>query len=684
MHRPWIDLACVLGLTAGVLGQAPPNDLCQSATPIFDGVNPGAPAGVSGSFFTNVGAGTEGATSCVAMVPPIVGSHNDVWFSYVATATGAAVFRTCTPPGFQPGTLPFPVLSVLSACGGIELACTGDASGCSTGGFSFAVVAGTTYLLRVARVTLSTGGPTPGTFYLTVIPPAPPVPNDLCANATPVFDGVNPNPPLGASLNFFTTTGATNDGSASCDPLLNDVWFSYAPTVSGVALARICTPPGFGSGTTGFGLSVHSACGGAELGCTSVLYDQSCAIPGNAWDQIAFLVTAGTSYLIRVATDSNVGSFYLTIVPPGPPPANDACASPITVVDGLNGPFSNANATPDGTVSCTPPTPEPARDVWFTYTALATGTATFTTSAPTPLAQNIAAQVAVLSACGGTELGCSFWGGAVSVPVSLGATYRIRVASHMPSGGATGAFNLTVNVVPTVPNDECATPTPLSLGANGPFMNLGATPSPGVTPILNDLWYSVTSGACPGSYTIDGCPQPQSAVWMQVFSACGVPAPAVLEFHPTCISWRVTFSALPSTTYFIRAHLSPANAPYYLNVSFATVPLLNFSSFAPGCLLTSINGLPPNGLYFLAVTVNQGNFPYGALYGIDILFPELIAELNTGAPFLGGADGCGNVQLGPFCGPISGITIYGVAIGFATAYVLPPTIVSIPASFTIL
>src|SRR5262245_29714459 len=79
-----------------VTGQAPSNDLCQNATAVFDGVNPGAPLGASGSFFSNVGAAAEGSASCI---PAGYGSSSDVWFSYTATASGIAIFSTCTPAG---------------------------------------------------------------------------------------------------------------------------------------------------------------------------------------------------------------------------------------------------------------------------------------------------------------------------------------------------------------------------------------------------------------------------------------------------------------------------------------------------------------------------------------------------------------------------------------------------------
>src|SRR5262245_3016086 len=108
-----------LSLLCATVGWAQPaNDLCTNAIVVFNGVNPNPPLGMSGSFFTNVGAGTEATLTCSAAA---AASTNDVWFTYTATASGLITISPCPPPGFAPGTLVGALVSVHVACGAAEL-----------------------------------------------------------------------------------------------------------------------------------------------------------------------------------------------------------------------------------------------------------------------------------------------------------------------------------------------------------------------------------------------------------------------------------------------------------------------------------------------------------------------------------------------------------------------------------
>ncbi len=68
-------------------------------------------------------------------------------------------------------------------------------------------------------------------------------PNDLCADAIPIFDGVT----------AYDTTGADTDGAAhpQCDTgpgdggvTVNDIWFEYAATCTGTLTIATCTENG--------------------------------------------------------------------------------------------------------------------------------------------------------------------------------------------------------------------------------------------------------------------------------------------------------------------------------------------------------------------------------------------------------------------------------------------------------
>jgi hypothetical protein len=120
------------------------NDLCAAAIPLCDGIS------TNGS---NASATTDGApASCGG------GGNADIWYSYIPATSGNVVIETLAG-----GTASDTVLSVLSACGGTELACNDDSSGLFSR-VSLNMTAGTRYVIRVA----SYGSSNPGTLTVRV------------------------------------------------------------------------------------------------------------------------------------------------------------------------------------------------------------------------------------------------------------------------------------------------------------------------------------------------------------------------------------------------------------------------------------------------------------------------------------------------------------------------------------
>ena len=110
MQRSLFVLSFSLFLATLTCAQVVPmtNDDCGSATSVFDGINPSAPAGVSGNVFTNVGAtASVGSPACG------FNGTADVWFLYVPLTTGSYTVETCTPTGFAAAGLGDTLLSVL-------------------------------------------------------------------------------------------------------------------------------------------------------------------------------------------------------------------------------------------------------------------------------------------------------------------------------------------------------------------------------------------------------------------------------------------------------------------------------------------------------------------------------------------------------------------------------------------
>ncbi|HKB15197.1 MAG TPA: hypothetical protein VKF62_03985, partial [Planctomycetota bacterium] len=271
--------------------------------------------------------------------------------------------------------------------------------------------------------------------------PAQAVPNDNCAGAISVVDGVN---------GPFDNTGAANGPvNASCGfggaGGSRDVWFSYVSTCSATLIVSTCDTLGGTTTLTDTILSAYATCGGAEIACTD---DSGCG-PTGYLSTISFPATAGTTYRIRVASysPSATGTFSITISCSGPP-SNDNCAAAIPVVDGLNGPFDNTGATNSAAAaSCGYGGSPGYDDVWFSYTATCTGTVLVdtcdTNGGTTTLDDTL---LTAYATCGGAELSCSEDScallSAIPFAVTSGQTYRIRVSAY--ANGGLGTFFLTI------------------------------------------------------------------------------------------------------------------------------------------------------------------------------------------------------------------------------------------------
>jgi hypothetical protein len=428
-------------LVTGLVGQTPSNNNCSGAVAVADGINPAAPFGASGSFYTNVNA----TTSTSFPTETACGDGNaitlDVFFSYTAGATGPVTVETCTPPGFTAGTLQDSMIAVYnsSACpsGAASLACGDENCNSGLSSATFAATAGAAYLIRVG----SWAGAGTGTFYLTIKPPAP---NDECSSAVPIQFGVNPFAPTGASNQFFTNVGATTSTAFPSEsvcgggfPLTHDVFFTFTATVNGATTVENCTPPGFASGTlVDSMIAVYSAsdCGAALTGLpTSIACnDQHCV----GLSKATFTAVAGQDYLVRVGSwDSDPqGTFYLTVS--HPTPSNDEPAGAIALSDGINPPqfagsagavFTSAGATASQGLPFAPID----HDVFFTYTPVETGTVEISLCTPAGFPDEPVFDALLRVYDGSTELAFNddvcFLSPAVTVVLTAGVAYTVQV-----------------------------------------------------------------------------------------------------------------------------------------------------------------------------------------------------------------------------------------------------------------
>jgi hypothetical protein len=149
--------------------------------------------------------------------------------------------------------------------------------------------------------------------------------SDACADAIIICPGIT---------YFDSTVGATNDGSASCEPDGNDVWYYYKATGSGFLTVSLC------GSSYDTALSIHTACPGTP--------DNEVACSDNFCGQQSFLqllVNPSTDYWIRISgADGATGDFQLSLV--GPTCAFSAECNDNGIPDECE-PDCNENGVPD-------------------------------------------------------------------------------------------------------------------------------------------------------------------------------------------------------------------------------------------------------------------------------------------------------------------------------------------------
>jgi hypothetical protein len=84
----------------------------------------------------------------------------------------------------------------------------------------------------------------------------------------------------------------------------------------------------------------------------------------------------------------------------------------------------------------------------------------------------------------------------------------------------------------------------------------------------------------------------------------------------------------------------------------------------PGSLSLNLTGGASLHVYTTAVSLAPGSFPYGWLFGIDIGFDELLAQMAMGAPFHGTLSGGGIKFFNIPSGVPPGISIHAVSMQF--------------------
>jgi hypothetical protein len=384
--------------------------------------------------------------------------------------------------------------------------------------------------------------------------------------------------------------------------------------------------------------------------------------------------------------------------------ANDNWQNAIAIGDGTTGGTTVGATTGSPIGACG----SMGNDVWYSYVATCTGTATATTCPPGGATfDTVIATWFPPLACGAPRPGpiscnddsCALRSSATFAVLS-GHTYYVSVGGY---GGATGLFTLSMSCSaaagPPPAHDTCANAAPVNSSSLTAGTNVGATSGAGdplpaaCGAMAKDVWYSFVAPQS-GPYVVTTC-QPGTdydtmlAVWSG--AACGSLVPlgcsdddCYLNSPGGGLRSTVHFTAIAGSTYHISVggYLGGSGVFHLRLAPIGIMNLLMYSS-APGNIGFTLSYGPPNGTYFAAFTLIHGAFPNGWFLGIDIAALDLAQQLLGGAsPFWGPLNSCGQAAIGPFTGLPPNLSVYGVAVGFETGGTTP-VVISDPESVTV-
>ncbi len=286
----------------------PANDDCGGALPVT--VNPDltCTTTTSGTIANSTGS-PEDPSACFGT------EDDDVWFSFVATATTHGIELT----NVANGTTDLYHSVWEGTCGSLTLV-PGSCSDPNTSTVSGLTI-GNTYYLRVYSWT-STGGQTT-TFDVCIKTNPPPPANDDCGGAIALT--VNPDLACGTVTpgTIAYATASPEDPSACSGTEDDDVWFTFIATATEHKIDLL----NVANGTTDLYHSVwEGTCGSLTL------LAGSCSDPNSS---SATGLTIGNTYHLRVyswtSTSGQTSTFDVCIGTNPPPPPEDNCMGAITI-----------------------------------------------------------------------------------------------------------------------------------------------------------------------------------------------------------------------------------------------------------------------------------------------------------------------------------------------------------------
>lgn len=436
-------------------------------------------------------------------------------------------------------------ISLVTTCGGATVASSVGSTDIERLSWTNNTGAAVNAILRVYLACVGGNCDTRNQYALTTgFAPA----NDTCESAILVGNGTT----------LFNTVGAATDGAPenTClffgdNQIHKDVFYRYVATGNGNVTVSLCGS----SFDTKLAVYDTQSCNPLAniVGCN----DDSCGLQS----QLTFAAVSNRNYYIRVGGfngASGAGSMTIT----GPQnPINDLCANAafITIPGVYDGTLVNAGT--EGTTNCGG---GGFHDVFYRLVAPCSGTMVVTTCPlPNPALDTVVsvhsgcpAAAANTLACNDQGPGACSPGSTLSLAVTQGTTYYIRVASK---NDTTDTFRLTVGI--TQPNNVCAGAVPVNLGVQTFLTGCGTDPgsgSPGCggRRFADDVWFRFIS-PCTGPLTFDTCGSSFDTM-MAIYTAATCPADSAAptqcnDDDARCgVQSRIRMNVTSGTRYYIR------------------------------------------------------------------------------------------------------------------------------------
>lgn len=365
----------------------------------------------------------------------------------------------------------------------------------------------------------------------------------------------------------LATTGTEGQAEALCyyfavSGIDSDVWFSWTADATGNVQIDSC------ASTVDTKMAVYPGAGCPTSGTAITCNDDTCGLQA----VLGFAVTAGVTYTLQVGTypgaGGGTGSLNISITSGTPP--NDGCLTPAVVAGQGSFPFNNAAATAGAegqneTVCYSFGTSGIDSDIWFTWTADATGIASMSTCNST-FDSKIAAYPGTGCPVPGTGLDCNddacSLQSTIQFPVVNGTSYTLQVGTFPGKVGAAGTFDIAISGAPT--DDDCSTPAVIAGQGVFGFDLTGATTGLegqneaicydfGTSNFDNDVWFEWTANAT-GPALIATC---NSGIDTRIAAypgtGCPTPGSAIACNDDTCaLQSEITFAVVAGTTYTLQ------------------------------------------------------------------------------------------------------------------------------------